>query len=524
MSKTPYSKVALHMMVNILTNLDRDSDSPTYGSFDRNMWNYKMRDFSSALLQQGSLTLALAYKHDFEGNIYFNNKFIREYAIAGIRFLSRIQLKCGGFEEYWAHEKSIPSTGFALYAMCETYDVLELNDQVVLDSIRRAVRFIHKYTEHEALNQEMAATAAMYYAGKVLDDDLIINKAEAKFKRLMSKQDSEGWFKEYNGVDVGYLSVFLDFLIRYYELSQDSTALEAAKRIILFIQYFIHPDGSLGGEYCTRNTEYFLPYGFEYMKRHEPIANSSIIKLMSYINRDNYLNICLDERYILHYTNSSYMKAIIDYKVIQDQPSLPHENTFNKTFNNGLLHIRSTDAYYFICSIMKSGVFKVMNKKDMSMSTDTCYRLYKDQSIYTSEWPCSNPYEINKDDIIIHSGYIKKKFLKITPIKLTLLKVLSYFTGRFAVSLAKNVLIFNKQKNDKIASFTRKLALSSDKIMVQDTIDPKVSLTKARRMNGLSLRHTASSKFFQVNSLQNQINQKQFEVKTKTVISDELTF
>ena len=65
----PYIPIVLHLIPRILTNLDRDRDSPTFGCFDRNFWHYKVHDYSSGLLQQCMLTLGLVYSNNFEGNI-----------------------------------------------------------------------------------------------------------------------------------------------------------------------------------------------------------------------------------------------------------------------------------------------------------------------------------------------------------------------------------------------------------------------------------------------------------------------
>ena len=51
-----------------LSWLDRDEDSPTFGSFDRNFWHYKTTDFNSDILQQGIYALIGLYKKDIPNN------------------------------------------------------------------------------------------------------------------------------------------------------------------------------------------------------------------------------------------------------------------------------------------------------------------------------------------------------------------------------------------------------------------------------------------------------------------------
>jgi len=134
-TKKVFSKILLHQIPRILSQLDRDKDSLTYGSFDRSFWHFKIRDFSSAILQQPILILALLYKNNFKENIYYQNNLFKEWAIAGINFWCEIQLKNGGFNEYYPNEAGFPPTAFSLYAVTETCKILELKNQYVNDCI-----------------------------------------------------------------------------------------------------------------------------------------------------------------------------------------------------------------------------------------------------------------------------------------------------------------------------------------------------------------------------------------------------
>lgn len=521
---TPYNSYALHMLVKILSNLDRDPDSPTYGSFDRNYWQYKIRDFSSAILQQSSLSLAIAYSTRFKGNIYFQNALIKKYAIAGIMYWAKIQQTDGSFEEYWPNERSIPATAFSLYAICEACDIIDFQDEKAYEAMRKAVLFLEKNTEKGALNQEMAAVAGIRYAGRILNDDKIKSIAERKFDALFAKQNDEGWYSEYNGVDIGYLTVTLDFLIRYYELSQNKNALQSAKRIVYFVKYFIHPDGSLGGEYCTRNTEYFLPYGFEFMKTYEPVNNRMIEKLMSNINRDSHLNSCIDERYVLHYVSTSFLKAISIYQEPNVRPELPYEKNFEKHFDNAMIYIKSTPKYYFICSLMKSGVFKVMDKNTFDMHTDVCYRLYHKGKIYTSEWPQKNRCSVNKGKITVSSLFMKKGFFVQTPLKQTILKLIAFVLGRWLVHILKKIMIYGKDSNLKDMHLEREIKFTNSTIRISDTISAGSRKAMVSRVAGLSMRHTASSRFFQVNSLGNKITPEHYDITREKKLEFQLSF
>jgi len=60
-----YINFILKNVPKLCTQIDRDEDSHTFGSCDRNFWHLKIRDFSSAILQQAGLTIDLLYNLNF---------------------------------------------------------------------------------------------------------------------------------------------------------------------------------------------------------------------------------------------------------------------------------------------------------------------------------------------------------------------------------------------------------------------------------------------------------------------------
>ena len=55
--KAKFQSYTKAQLARVLTQMDRDPDSPTFGCFDRNYWHYKTCDFPSSILQQGVFTL-----------------------------------------------------------------------------------------------------------------------------------------------------------------------------------------------------------------------------------------------------------------------------------------------------------------------------------------------------------------------------------------------------------------------------------------------------------------------------------
>ncbi|MGQ0539003.1 MAG: hypothetical protein ACT4R6_08675, partial [Gemmatimonadaceae bacterium] len=56
-----YHAAALRGVPRLLGMLDRDPESPTVGSFDREHWAWKFRDFPINMLQTGMVPMAMLY-------------------------------------------------------------------------------------------------------------------------------------------------------------------------------------------------------------------------------------------------------------------------------------------------------------------------------------------------------------------------------------------------------------------------------------------------------------------------------
>src|SRR5215217_6208424 len=79
-----FAREALALIPKILTLQDRNAHSPTYGCFDRNYWHYRIIDFPSGMAAEFVWPLALAYDTRVDGNPYFGQPVVREWAHAGI--------------------------------------------------------------------------------------------------------------------------------------------------------------------------------------------------------------------------------------------------------------------------------------------------------------------------------------------------------------------------------------------------------------------------------------------------------
>lgn len=515
MEKNPYTSIVLSKIPRLLSQLNRNENSSTYGCFDRNYWQYRIRDFPSMILQQGSLILALLYLNNLKGNIFYGKKKIKEWALASLRFWANNQLKDGSFNEYYPNEHGYPPTVFSLYTTSETYKLLDLKDEKILNAMIKASRFISKRIESGAVNQEIAAITALYNVYLITKKRWILEIVNKKLKNILKKQNREGWFPEYGGVDIGYLSVSLNYLAEYYRLSNNEEVLPVLKRILEFIQYFIHPNGTSGGDYGSRDTEYFLPGGLELLSKRFPLAGKIADKLL-----ENKFSIeSIDDRYLCHYILPSFTIALLNYKSRVSKSVLPCEMRCEKYFENAGLYIYN-DKYYLVLNLSKGGVIKVIKGKKEILN-DCGYVVNSDNYHGTTNWVNPAYKKIKAGDTFIVEGeFSKVRDIKGSPFGHMLLRMGSGLFGPGLIPILKKKMITRSEKLP--INFKRRIEVKRNEVIVEDTVFSKNKIKELKACDRFSFRYVPSSKYFQSSDLEKNDWKKNYIDIKKVIIKKRL--
>lgn len=498
-----YLQYILDKMPVLLTQVDRDEDSPTFGSCDRNYWHLKIRDFSSAILQQAGLAIALVNKINFKNNIYYGKEQLETWSKATLYFWKNIQLRDGSFNEYYPNEHGFPPTAFSLFAVCETYKILKLNDIELEKAFARTSKYLVNHIEPKAYNQEIASITALYSAYTILEEEWIKEGIEKKLIRILELQSEEGWFSEYGGADIGYLSVSYDMLAEYYWMSKDERVLLALTKLTNFVKYFVHPDKTIGGEYGSRNTIYFLPNGLEVMTC---LENKDAIVVKNFLyNKNAYFMNSIDDRYNSHYIVHSYLRALkkeLEFnkdKNVNYLDELPLKKSKKKYFEKSGLISYHTNMYSCYIALKKGGVIKIFNKTN-EIYIDCGYRFKDGNKIAMTNWQ-DDLYEISFSN---NTATVEGKFNMIklhvsSPIKHFILRIASFTFGNKIIGQLKKMIILN-DRHIKGSYFRRVIELKENTIIIKDsiTLDKKRIIYLAPTS---SLRHVASGKFFQTSEL-----------------------
>lgn len=380
----------LYSVGRLLSLLDTNEISPTYGCFDRPYWHYRIAaDFPSAIYQRGVLALAGLYSINFSGNRYYKDAGLKKLCIAGMEFWAGIQNRDGSFSEWFPGERSLVATAFTSYAISEAIILMNgeiegAKKEIILNSLRRAAGWMCRWKERFVANHTAGQVAALYNIFLVTGEERFKIAAGRKIEELARFQDDEGWFYEYGGCDIGYLSVSVDYLAKYYKASRDEKALDMAVKALEFMRYFVHPDGSAGGRYSSRNTAYIMRHGLHILKEKTGYASEILAGLKEDMIPDAG---SVDDRYFAFF----FLPDLIQSQGEVSRPSLPSrpQGNFTRLFKGaGLLSIKN-DAWHLIVGGSKGGVVKLFRRgATAGLIFSDCGYCYKDSRlvIYTTQW------------------------------------------------------------------------------------------------------------------------------------------
>ncbi|MGE4552244.1 MAG: hypothetical protein AB7D57_03980, partial [Desulfovibrionaceae bacterium] len=326
----------------LLTQLERDPDSPLFGCFDRDHWHYKMRDFASAILQQGAVSLDALAALDLPDNPLFASPRTEQWSRAAVRCLARLQRPSGGYDEYYPREQGFPPAAFGLYAagLFFARRGWPAPEPGVAAALQRCADWLLAHQETEALNQECAALAGLALAGRVPGLAVDPDRLARRWDDFYAAQAPGGWFPEYGGPDTGYLSVTLDCLYDAHRVNNDPRAPEAMRRAAAFIAELVLPDGRVPAMANARNTDYIAPYGLTRLGATDPTAAAVVHALFAGADQPWHFLNATDDRYLCHYLFQSAFRALEHMDRLGEPGELPRDRACERFDAEAGLYVR----------------------------------------------------------------------------------------------------------------------------------------------------------------------------------------
>lgn len=487
LSRTTVHQQILIVCRRILNAIDRDPYSPAYGCFDRRFWGWKLVDFPEATYQRNISPLAWCLKTGNHPHLS-SSSILFDAVCAGLGYTVNIQHKNGSYDQAFPNEQSYGATAFLANSLLKGYKVIK--DDCAADiqsrieqSLLAAYGFLIRHNEtHGVICNHLAGAILSLLEGSVFfNETRFKRKAERMLEHVLELQSPEGWFPEYGGADPGYLSLCLHYLAGVYRKYPDQRLMKALDKTIDFLSYFIHPDGSFGGEYGSRGTSVFYPGGFALLRKENMLADRILDFMTASIENGRTVtandvdtgNIApLLENYIQVIDNECGDTANLSMK-----PFLPWEQPHTVIdFIDGGISVRANESYYSIIGTGNGGVIKVFDKKKKQRIYNDCGYAGRtnDGTFVTTQKLSPNIIKDERENIIkITVPFVNGNFLFPTPWKFLLLRLmnLTVMKSPYIGNKVKSILVRHLITGKK--SFPMKLTRLmefKEKIHIKDTI------------------------------------------------------
>ena len=494
----------------LLSEINRDIASSLRGCFDRRYWAWKLIDFPEATFQRNLYPLSW-YALQPEAVLFQNE--ITGAVIAGLLYTTRIQHKNGSFDQAYPFEQSYGAAGFLLPDLLAAYKNVrgncDLKEKEVIETcLRKTADFLASKAElHGYISNHLAGAAlGLLNAGLFFKEERYSEKANQIINNIIKHQSSEGWYPEYGGADPGYQTLCTHYMAQFYQNAPVEILKTSLEKSIEFLKYFIHADGSFGGEYGSRRTEIYYPGGIAILANTIPDAAAMHEFMLAAIESGATVTLNdIDMGNTAPLLSSSILSFIASTSN-PDSTILPCEKeTVSTFFPKAGLGIWGTKNYYAVAGASTGGVLKVFDKKNKRAILDDCGILGKTKNgkLFTTQITnLGNFFEKEASGFQMHSQFQNSStpaptpflFLGLRVLNLTLMR-LPFFNEWIKKLMVKRLIKSNSplpMQRKRIILFSENLIEISDQITSQKKI-----LLKALFSGGkFASIHMASARYF----------------------------
>lgn len=519
--RTAYAERALPAVARLLTLLDRNPYSPTYGCFHRDYWLYKTSDFPDAVRQFGVHTLALVYARDFPGNIYKGKPAVRDWTIAALDYWARLQHPDGSFDEFYPYERGwVGPTAFTAYTVIEAVNLIadEMPAGVrsrVVEAVRKAALFIcaGETEEDHLANHHAMACLAVWKAFELTGDPRIREGYDKVWKGFLSYHIAdEGWSREYDGPDPGYLSATVSFLAKIYQTNRAPGIREVIEQSVSFCSFFAYPNGFYAGSLGSRNTQHFYPHGFEILAAEMPMAAAVAEQNLTALDAGGLVPPeIMSDRYVF-YRVPELLLSYLDYgERPQNLPALPFDSPDTiRYFPKARFAAACSDDYYLVINLGKGGVLKAFNRNDgsLAIADNGIIAQTQDGKIITTHWvddrfDCTDgdqQWRVSGDLQVVPSHKVFSLLKNLIFRSVLFLGGWNTAFCHFLKGKIRRTLILGHKRS--AAQFSRVVRMGSKSIVIEDKISPNGTGFERLTCGGdFFVRFVPQSRFFQSQEL-----------------------
>lgn len=496
----------------LLSEQNRDRQTPTFGCFDRRFWSWKLVDFPEATFQRNVFPLAWQMRSLSQDDIL--RPLLAEAVTAGLLYAARIQHNDGSFDQAFPNERSFGATAFVAESLAAAYalarDGMPADDRVTVEvMLKKAAAFLcdHDETHGVICNHLAGAAWALVQCADLFGEQRFEARAAALVRQVLANQSGEGWFTEYQGADPGYQTLCLYFLAQIAQRRPSDDLRAALARAVEFVSWFAHPDGSFGGEYGSRRTAICYPGGLALLARDNPLA--AAMTRFAAVAMGEGRAVGLADIDIANMapllSNCVHLDGALDALPASGLPALPCEQAgAAKDFPLAGLYVRSAGRLHAVIGASNGGVLKVFDRETRRIVCDDGGYAGRDASgaLVTTQVTVASPrVQAGEREIAIEADFCTVGQAMPTPAKFLLLRLLnltvmaSIGIGNVVKSLLVRLLIAGGKPAG--LKLKRRIVFADDSIAVDDRIEGRRTALRTLSCGQPFVSiHMASSRYF----------------------------
>lgn len=298
----------------LLGEWNRIGYSKDAGSLGRDVWLYRLpAGFHPPTLQCAAYSLGRLFLFRHPDNPFYNSGRILSALRSAVSFTRSLQHRDGSFPEWYPSQRSFCATSYITAYLSMILPDLGKNwAEAHRDWLFRAGRWISRNIRVESANQLAAAACGLHHLSRWEGGEEFGPGKSSATDLLLKAQHEEGWFPEYGGADLGYLSLTLDFLSRIRSRSPSPGIDSSILRGLEFLAAAVLPDGTVSSICSRRATNFLMPFAIESLADLSPAAAVLRRKLLAGISAGTLPTpSTVDPRYCAHLFLPSFVDAAI---------------------------------------------------------------------------------------------------------------------------------------------------------------------------------------------------------------------
>ncbi|MBI5815591.1 MAG: hypothetical protein HZB29_08265 [Nitrospinae bacterium] len=380
----------------LLSQMDHDPLSPTYGCMSLSYWRDKTSDVADARRQEAALTFALLFKRDYPGSGWRGSSRLRNAVIAAISFWRQSQYSDGSLDEWYKGERAFAAAAFTTFAMARTLEVMgdDLPEEVLLmarEGLELSAGWLTRRNDLFKTNHQAVGVAALAFAAKALGNERLTVAAKEKLDSIIAVQTPEGWFPEVGHMDPGYTFLTVEYVAMAMDLWDDWSQVGPFVKAYDFACEWVHPDLRLGEEYGVCHNPYVSRIAAILMEPHsgraEFLRGEFAGKAAGF---ESYKNTLGDE---LRLSRWAYQPLLAHYYALKtlraprkqsEEPPLFGHSSDRRMYKSANIGWFSGKNYTAVFAPAAGGLVRIFNSENLKQTADFGYAIKLDDGMATN--------------------------------------------------------------------------------------------------------------------------------------------